>query len=574
MLGIQLPDIILLLVYLLGITALGLWTRKKIQSSGDYFMGGRRFGKALMIAQAFGTGTHTDQPVSVAGASYSIGLAGIWYQWLWLFVTPFYWLIAPIYRRLRYVTMADFFRERYGAPLAVLYTLMGMIFFCMQIGVMLKGTGVTIEGLTGGALPETPTIFLATALFVVYGLAGGLIAAVFTDAIQGVLILVLSFMIIPFAINQAGGIEAIHAGLPEHMFSLIAPHEVTVFFIIMVVINGLVGVVVQPHHMAIGGSGKTEIACRTGWTYGNFLKRFATMGWTFTGVFAAFLFPGLIFEQRELAFGIAARNLLPVGFVGLMLAAMLAAVMSTCDAFMVHASALFTRNIYVPYVRPNAPDKTQLLVARVSSIFIVGGGVFFAFAFPSVVSGIMEIWKMTAFLGIAFWFGIIWKRANRWGALASAGVMAGLSVYTGSVLGWSLPEQIALYLPAGIAVMILASKLTPQEPAEKLHSFYTLLDTPVGEEHRLQEANVNIMLAGELDDQARSIGAKSPMEHFLDSRGSSRLLLVDLLHLSERFSWKTYRVDLIGFLAGIGIVGLIILIMLFLANWGSVAALQ
>ncbi|MBN2356150.1 sodium:solute symporter family protein, partial [candidate division KSB1 bacterium] len=343
LIGIAPLDVIVLLAYLVGITGLGVWTHKKIKSSGDFFMGNRRFGKLMMIAQAFGVGTHTDQPVSVTGASYTTGLAGIWYQWVWMFSTPFFWIVAPIYRRLRYVTMADFFQERYGRALAILYAIFGIIFFCMDIGLMLKGTGITIEGLTGGALSEDSTILISTVLFVAYGLAGGLIAAVVTDLIQGFLILALSFMLIPFAIHEAGGLSAIHNGLPEYMFSLIAPHEVTLFFIIMIVINGLIGIVVQPHHMAVGGSGKSEIACRTGWTYGNFLKRFATMGWAFIGVFAAFLYPGLGFHERELAFGMAAKNLLPVGLIGLMIAALLAAVMSTCDAFMVHGSALFTR---------------------------------------------------------------------------------------------------------------------------------------------------------------------------------------------------------------------------------------
>ncbi|MFQ5677233.1 MAG: sodium:solute symporter, partial [bacterium] len=471
MLGISLLDWIVLAGYFVGITAVGVWTRKKIKSSGDFFMGNRRFGKVLMIAQAFGTGTHTDQPVSVTGASYTNGLAGIWYQWMWMFATPFYWMIAPIYRRLRYVTMADFFQERYGKALAIVYTIMGVVYFCMDIGIMLKGTGITIEGLTGSMVSEEVTILAATVMFVVYGLAGGLIAAVVTDTIQGVLILVLSFILIPFALSAAGSLSNMHAGLPEHMFSLVAPQEVTLFFIIMVVINGLAGIVIQPHHMAIGGAGKTEVACRTGWTYGNFLKRFATMGWAFIGVFAAFLYPGLGLAKRELAFGMAAKNLLPVGLVGLMIAAMIAAVMSTCDAFMVHGSALFTRNIYLPYINPKATDKQLLKTARISSTFIVTGGVFFAFVFPSVVAGLIEVWKVTAYLGIAFWVGVIWKKANRYGAITSAVAMAAISIYTGNFLDWPLQHQIALYLPVGIFMMILVSKFTKPEPQEQLRKF-------------------------------------------------------------------------------------------------------
>jgi Na+/proline symporter len=210
MLGIAYLDWIVLIIYFIVITALGMWTYKKVKSAADYFMANRRFGKLFMIAQAFGVGTHTDQPVSVAGASYTAGLAGIWYQWLWMFSTPFYWIIAPIYRRLRYITMADFFYERYGKSLAVFFSILAIVYFCMDIGIMLKGTGITIEGITGGAISEGIIILIATLLFILYGLAGGLVAAVITDLIQGVLMLILSFLLIPFAIERAGGISAFH----------------------------------------------------------------------------------------------------------------------------------------------------------------------------------------------------------------------------------------------------------------------------------------------------------------------------------------------------------------------------
>ncbi len=478
-----------------------------------------------------------------------------------MFTTPFYWIIAPIYRRLRYVTMADFFQERYGKSLAIFYTLIGVLYFCMDIGIILKGTGITIEGITGGALTEGPVILIATVFFVLYGLAGGLIAAAVTDLIQGGLILVLSFLLIPFAINAAGGMSAFHQGLPDFMFSLVAPYEITLFFIIMAVLNGLVGIVIQPHHMAIGGAGKSEVACRTGWTYGNFLKRFATMGWAFTGVFAAFLFPGLVMENRELAFGIAARNLLPIGLVGLMVAALVAAVMSTCDAFMVHASALFTRNVYLSYINPNANDKQLLRVGRIISLFIVSGGIAFAFTFPSVVQGLIEVWKIAAYLGLAFWFGVIWRRTNRYGAWASALIMASMSIFTGNFLGWPLPNQIALYLPVGIVVIIIVSLLTKPEPEAKLHQFYMLLDTPVGKEQNLREANVEIKLEGISESKKRKAIKRSKIEKYLTTKEEDDgLLIVDLLSLGKKFSWQRYRTDIFGFVAA-AVLALFIIVL-------------
>ena len=115
MFGLSILDLVVIGAYFLCLTIIGIMTYKSVKSTGDYFMGNRRFGKILMIGHALGAGTHTDQPVAVAGACSQIGLAGIWYQWLWMFATPFYWLIAPIYRRLRYVTLGDFFEKRYGS---------------------------------------------------------------------------------------------------------------------------------------------------------------------------------------------------------------------------------------------------------------------------------------------------------------------------------------------------------------------------------------------------------------------------------------------------------------------------
>ena len=73
MFGLHGLDMLTLGVYLVGIMVAGLWVARKVKNVGDYFMGGRRFGKAFMIMHAFGTGTHTDQAVSVAGASYKLG---------------------------------------------------------------------------------------------------------------------------------------------------------------------------------------------------------------------------------------------------------------------------------------------------------------------------------------------------------------------------------------------------------------------------------------------------------------------------------------------------------------------
>ena len=566
MFGLSYLDLSVIFLYVLVITYLAWRVKTQVSSAGDYFMGGRKGSKFMMIANALGAGTHTDQAIAVSGATYQIGLAGIWYQWVWLFATPFYWLLSPIYRRLRYITTGDFFEERFGPRLAAAYTIMGVFYFTINIGLILKGTGTAIEAVTQGAISTEIIVILLTVFFLVYGVFGGLSSALTINVIQGMFILVLSFLLIPFALNTAGGISEIKASLPDYMFSFVAPEEVTLFFIIMVIINGLVGIVVQPHHMAVGGAGKSEHNCRMGWTYGNFTKRFATLGWAFVGVFAAALYPGLENENRELAFGTAVFNLLPSGLVGLMIAAMAAAVLAACHNFMVGGSALFTRNFYKKFINKGLAEKDELSIARYASIVIVIGGVTVALTIPSVVQGLKYLWMITAYFGIAFWMGLIWRKSNRYGVWASLVVTVLATFITGPYFSWgyglAIEYQIAVYLPLGFITFIIVSLFTKDEPSEKLDKFYTLLHTPVGEEFKLKEAGIEMMLEGESE-----VIEKGTQNVSLEESGHS-LLVVDLLSLTKKFSFKRYSIDLKGFGLAVVFVLVIFAIGLLSANLG------
>ncbi len=566
MFGISIIDLLVVAFYAIIVIWLGWKAKKKVSSSGDYFMGGRRGSKIMQVANALGAGTHTAQAIAVSGATYQIGLAGIWYQWLYLFSTPIYWLLAPVYRRLRYITIGDFFQERYGLKLASAYSVMGLIYFIGEVGLILKATGVSLEAITGGMISAEVIVIVLTVFFLSYSVIGGLTSALIINLLQGVLIVMLSFLIIPFALFAGGGMTAIKDKLPEHMFSFVAPEEVTLFFIVMLIVNGLVGVSVLPHHMAINGSGKSEMNCRTGWTYGNFTKRFATLGWAFVGVFAAALFPGLTSDKREFAFGLAITNLLPVGLIGVMIAAMIATVLAACHNYMVGGSALFTRNFYRRFAHNNSSEKEKLKVARISSLVVVVGGVTVALTIPSVVDGLKYIWQITAFFGIAFWTGVMWRGANRYGVWASLITTIAVSLYVGNYTPWSLglayEYQIALYLPAGFISLVVVSLFTKKEPENQLNKFFALLHTPVGEESKLKEQGFDIMLEGESVAHKSAADGKS-----LEENGHS-LLLVDFLSLRSKFSFKRYKIDLLGFGFAVLFVIAILLFGIFVSGIG------
>ncbi|MDH3649527.1 MAG: GerAB/ArcD/ProY family transporter, partial [Saprospiraceae bacterium] len=158
-----------------------------------------------MMGQAFGTGTHAEMPVAQAGAAFSGGFASIWYQWKNLLITPFYWLMAPWYRRSERTTIAEMVSDRYGRQAGMIYTIFAISFFIFIMGAMLQGAAKVISVAAGGTISSNAVVVAMTLAFMVYSYFGGLVAAAHTEFIQGLLIIVLSFLLIPTGLHEVGG---------------------------------------------------------------------------------------------------------------------------------------------------------------------------------------------------------------------------------------------------------------------------------------------------------------------------------------------------------------------------------
>ena len=500
----MLIDWIIIFIYLIVVLIIGGNTAKKISSTSDYFISDRKFGKGMMMLFTFGTGTNTDQAVTVASKTYTSGASGIWYQWLWLFATPFYWLLAPLFRRMRAVTTADYLYKRYDQSVAILFAIVGIVQLSVNIGVVLKATSALIYPVSGGSISPELAIIAMTILFVSYGVLGGLNAAIITDALQGVLTVILSFLILPFALDAVGGINGLRSSISDpSVFKVVAPGEITTLYVIVIAVNGLIGWVTSPYSMAMCGAGKTEEESRIGLVGGMLLKRVCTIAWVLSGLCAIGLYANNSINVDHV-YGLMAHDLLPTiapGLIGLFIASMLAAVMSSCDALMVSASALFTENIYKTLIKPNQSVKHYLMVGRLTSIFVVLCGITIAFGLPSVVSGLEMFWKVQAMMGIAIWVSFFWRRATAVGAWASTicGFLAWFFTSKIEFIGWdfnahfaatlpkfmlynnqlSLPWQMIIYLTFSLLAMILVSIITKPGNKESLDRIYECLRTPV-----------------------------------------------------------------------------------------------
>jgi len=507
MLGVSWIDWLVLFCYLLLIAVIGVSAARRVRDAASFFIGDRKFGKVMMMFFTFGTGTHSDQAVSVAAKTYRSGVSGIWYQWLWLFATPFYWLLAPMFRRMRAVTIGDYFSARYDRGVAGLYAVVGMLQLMVNIGVMLKGSSAMITAVSGGHINPSIAIFGMTLVFIIYGIAGGLNAAILTDFVQGILTIVLSFLILPFALSAVGGMAGLRESIQNpDMFKIVAPNEITAFYVAVIALNALLGWVTQPHSMGIAAAGKTEMEGRVGVMCGILFKRVCTIAWVLTGLCAVGSYAGRDVDVDHV-YGLMAHSLLPKiapGLIGLFIASMLAAVMSSCDAFMVSSSALFTENIYRSILVKNKSEKHYTIVGRVVSGIVVVAGVFFAFSLENVVQGLEIFWKVAAMMAIPFWLGLFWRRATSVAAWISTLLSFAVLLFTskveifGAVL-WDfnatlasklpsfmiyegalyLPWQMILYLLAGFIIAIIVSLFTKPVEKNKLDRFYECLRTPI-----------------------------------------------------------------------------------------------
>jgi Na+/proline symporter len=480
-------DWTVLVAYLLVITGIGLVVGYRVRRSGEYFLGERRFGPWVMIAQSFSVGTHAEMPVALAGAVYNTGASAIWFQWKNLFVTPLYWIMAPLFRRVRRTTMAEFTEDRYGPVMGAIYIVFAVCFFIIETGSLLKGAGKVISQATGANTGVNEIVAAMTVMFILYSFVGGLVASAWTDLFQGFLIIVLSFMLIPLGWQEVGGLGGMKASLPPFRFSLSTPAGIGPWVIAMLTINGLVGIMAQPHMLATVGTGRDERTCRIGMLFGNFVKRVCTVGWMLVGlIVAAIVAQGGgkadMLADPENAFGFACRQLLFPGALGLLIASILAASMSACSAYMVHVGALFTEGLYRPHLAPNRSDRHYLWVGRISGVALTMLGVLYAmFLIQSVLYTFLLTETLATFVGISVLGGIVWPRANRWGALAS--LLAALAVnfllyyLAGERLDRWDPNVFLAALTVGIVALVAVSLLTDPEPADRTESFFNRLQT-------------------------------------------------------------------------------------------------
>ena len=431
-------DYLVLFIYFSGMAAIGIWAMRQVKAQEDYFMGGRKFGKLFQTFAAFGAGTGSADPVNTARGTFANGMSGMWGVMYWLFVTPIYWISAVWYRRMRCLTLGDWFTERYESrPMGVAYAIFGCFYYIVYGAMLFTAIGKVGVPLLGEELMGTKTEYvlvpLVAVIVMMYGVLGGITAAYWTDLIQGICIILLSILLIPFGLNEVvkrfgtpgdswtDGFRVMHEQLPASTFEIVggsAASEFPLYAIITIVIMNMIGIVLTPHFIVTGGgSAKSEHDARVGLVTGNFIKRFCTIGWVITALIVLTLYGDnqALIGDADMAWGVATRELLGplgIGLVGLMLACLLAALMSSVDCYMLVCSALVVRNIYVPYGNPNASEQECLRLGRVTGAIVVLGAVIVSVTMLDMFKQLELTWIVPMTFAALFWLGMYWRRAT------------------------------------------------------------------------------------------------------------------------------------------------------------------
>ena len=365
-------DLAVVLGYLLLVVAVGLWVGRGERTAEDYFLAGRSLPWYLIGLSFYASNMSGASFVGLIGASYAEGLVVFNYEW-----TAAVALIAlavfmlPVFLRSRIATLPEYLERRFDRRSRLAYSLftLATLLFIDMAGAVYAG------GLVIATLFPALDLWLASALLALlaglYTLVGGLRSVVVTDAMQAVLIVVGAAAILLVGLREAGGWDAVLAGLAADKTSLLRAAD-DAFLpwpgLFGVLLLGFYYWTMNQYFVQRALAARTLDDARKGALFGGLLKLPNLFLMVMPGMVALALYPGL--ENPDAAFPTLAFELLPVGLRGLVLTALIAAIMSSLDSAINAAASLVTLDL-VRSLRPRASGETLLWIGRLCSGLLI-----------------------------------------------------------------------------------------------------------------------------------------------------------------------------------------------------------
>jgi solute:Na+ symporter, SSS family len=435
-------DLAIVIVYFLLIFCIGFYFARRGRTSTDYFLASRNVGWFAIGASLFVSNISTEHFIGLSGSGASSGLAvGHFEWWACLILLVLGWVFVPFYLRSNVFTMPEFLERRFSRSCAVYLASISIIAYVFtKISVQLYAASVVLERVAGWNLWKTAIVLvIATGI---YTIAGGLAAVIYTDMVQTMILIVGAVLLTIIGLNKVGGFAALRAAVPESYFHMIKPASDSAFPWTGIFFGApILGIWYWCTDQVIVQrvlSARDEGHAKAGTIFAGFLKILPVFMLVLPGIIAFALFrdqfkigPNGDVLNGDIAYPTMILNLLPTGLVGVVLAALLAAVMGAMASVFNSASTLFTLDFYKK-INPNASEGNLVNVGRVATAGMVVLGLLWV-PFIHLISSQLYIYLQSVQAYISppiaacFVLGILWTRLNAQGAISS--------LLTGFVLG-------------------------------------------------------------------------------------------------------------------------------------------
>ncbi len=505
-------DWAVVLVYMIGTLAIGVWLSRRASGSlADFFVGGRNITWWLAGTSMAATTFSIDTPLYVAGVVGTRGIAGNWEWWSYgIAHVIMIYMFARLWRRAEIITDNELTELRYGGtPAATLRAVKGFL-FAVVIGSIGSGYAMLAMVKVVDALQIFPSlgldlgdngklwaIILVSAFVLLYAGAAGLWGVVATDFFQFFLALFGAIIVAWAAVAHVGGLDDVvriaqrntefdalsftpleFGGDTLIGWSRTAGITATTFF-------AYVTVLWWAFRRSDGGgefiqrlsSVKTEKdAEKAAWFFNIMHYVVRTWPWILVALVALALYPDL--EDPELGYPMLMLDFLPAGLLGLVVASLLAAFMSTMSTLINWSASYMTNDLYARFMRPHASQKELVLAARIASVVVVIIAGFAAFQSDSIATVYRLILAIGTGPGLVLILRWYWWRINAWAELSAmvAGFLVGfLTSVENPVYSLVIDDfGLRLMVTAGITLLIWVPVmlLTRPESDEKLDAFY------------------------------------------------------------------------------------------------------
>lgn len=460
------PDLLMVLLYVVFIVSLGFYFAKRTETTDDYFLAGRSLTWWLIGFSLFASNVSSSTLVGLSSAAFSSGISVYNYEWMAaLVLIVFLVFFLPFYLKTRVFTMPEFLERRYDQRSRYYYSAQLILMNIVIDTAAALYAGALVVQIIYPQIPMWQSVVVLGIIAGVYTIAGGLKAVVYTDAVQAVLLLVGAFLVAVLSFEAIGGSwSAVKAAIPADDLSIIRPASdptmpwpglLTGVFILGFYFWGTNQFMVQRTLAA-----RDLNQGRWGALFAGLLKLPIIFIMVLPGIFGRLLYsaeeyPALA-ANPDLIFPTLMFDLLPVGIRGLIIAALVAAIMSSVDSTLNSASTMVTMD-FIKKLKPKMPNHGLVIAGRIVTFVFMSLAILWA---PQIVK-FPNIWtylqQMLAYLAppvvTCFFAGVFWKRANGHGAFAallvghlSAAVIFGLAL-AGAIIvqtGALPPEQVQM----------------------------------------------------------------------------------------------------------------------------------